>query len=187
MGIGSGNSGSVPPASSFSQPPRCPLPVSPSSASPGQYGRDAASLRSSHSVPAFSTYAKFDLSAERFPDGASNVPNPPKLPLLQVIREGFPPRVLKYSKLSNGGNAPPGSLPSNPHWWDRWKAAIGFLILAILLLYLGFLLGKLYWKTEALQYAVVIDGGSTGTRVHVYAWAHSPKDSSCDGETDLQS
>lgn len=176
MGLGSGNSGSVPPASPFAQPPRCPLPVNPLSSSPGQYGRDAASLRSSHSVPAFSTYVKGD-PAEHFLDVASNSPNPPKLPPLQFIREGFPLRVPRYSKLSNGGNAAPGSMPSNPRRWDRWKGAIGSLILAILLLYLGFLLGQSYWKTEALQYAVVIDGGSTGTRVHVYAWAHSPKDS----------
>ncbi len=28
------------------------------------------------------------------------------------------------------------------------------------------------WQKEALQFAVIIDGGSTGTCVDLYAWAH---------------
>jgi hypothetical protein len=170
MGIGGGSSGSVPP----SQPPRFPSPANVvPSASPGQYGRDTTSLRGSYSVPAFSTYLKVDPLAENsLANGASDGALPPNLPPLQLTREGFPPRAPKPSKPSNGG-----SFASSPNWWVRGKTAIGFLLTAFLLLYLGFLLGKSYWKTEALQYAIVIDGGSTGTRVHVYAWAHSPKDS----------
>lgn len=120
------------------QPPRCPTPPN------GSYGRDTTtSLRSSLSVPVFSTYLKVD---------SSLVSNLPPLP-------GLPPRV-----------------PKRGSYLLQWKAAIGFLLTALLLLFLGFLLGKSYWKTDGLQYAIVIDGGSTGTRVHVYAWAHSPKD-----------
>ncbi|XP_073396863.1 probable apyrase 7 isoform X2 [Physcomitrium patens] len=169
MGIGGGNSGSVPPA--LSQPPRCPVPVNISSVSPLQYGRDAVSLRNSLSVPAFSTYLKVDPPVESSGNGASTVPVAPNLTPLQT-REGFPPRVPKSSK-----TGATGGLPSSPNWWFPVKAATGFLCAAVLLLYFGFLLGQSYWKTDALQYAIVIDGGSTGTRVHVYAWAHSPKDS----------
>ena len=173
MGIGGGNSGSAP-STSNSPVPQFPPIGSTSTASPGQYGRDPTSLRSSLSVPALSTYLKYSHS-----EGHSNGVNPPPhLPPLTLIREGFPaPRIPKPSRPSSGGiNTTSGSYPSSPHWWTQGRAAVALFVLAILLLYLGFILGKSYWKKETLQFAIVIDGGSTGTRVHVYAWAHSLKD-----------
>ncbi|XP_024359149.1 probable apyrase 7 [Physcomitrium patens] len=167
MGMGGGNSGNFSPASS-SQPPRCPMPKDISGVSPGEYSRDAVSLRSSVSVPAFSTYVKLNPPpAELSGNGSRALPIPPNL-------SSFPPRVPKTGKPSIGAW---GGLPSGPNWWVQGKTAIGIILAAVLLLYVGFLLGQSYWKTDALQYAIVIDGGSTGTRVHVYAWGHSPKDS----------
>lgn len=50
------------------------------------------------------------------------------------------------------------------------------IVLGITLVYFGFLLGRAYFQKETLQFAIVLDGGSTGTRVHVHGWARSPKD-----------
>lgn len=184
MGTGGGNPRSVPFSSSSqaaeNSPDQCPLIVSQE-----HYGRDATtSLRSSASVPAFATYWKV-VPPERPSHGVNTNSIPLNRPPLHFIREGSPlpklpkvsPRPPKTEWSANGGNTSvPGNYPSGPRWWGQGRAATGLFILAILLLFSGFLLGRLYWRKEALQFAVVIDGGSTGTRVNVYAWAHSRKD-----------
>jgi len=71
----------------------------------------------------------------------------------------------------------PGNYYSSwQHWWSKWGRAFGFLAIAALLLFLGFFLGRMCWQKEALQFAVIIDCGSTGTCVDVYAWALSHRD-----------
>lgn len=137
--------------------------------SPEHYGRDT-SLRPSASVPVFATYLKVVPHGEPVL-GADAIAIPPNLAPLHLIKED--PPTPKRPKIGRAGSGGSNLLPGN---YSKWGIAIGFLALAALLLFLGFLLGRIHWQKEALQFAIVIDAGSTGTRVNVYAWAHSHRD-----------
>jgi apyrase len=126
----------------------------------------------------FASYWKVDLLGEPT-NGAKAVLIPLNLPPLQLIREDPPiPRGLGITRTGSGGSSLlPGNYYSSwQHWWSKWGRAFGFLAIAALLLFLGFLLGRMCWQKEALQFAVIIDCGSTGTCVDVYAWALSHTD-----------
>jgi hypothetical protein len=126
----------------------------------------------------FASYWKVDLLGEPIV-GAKAVAIPLNLPPLQLIREDPPiPRGLRITRTGSGGSSllPGNDYSSWQHWWSKWGRAFGLLAIAALLLFLAFLLGRKCWQKEALQFAVIIDGGSTGTCVDVYAWAHSHRD-----------
>lgn len=55
--------------------------------------------------------------------------------------------------------------------WCKVVAVLNLLCLLVIISYFG-LQWMLHWRSEQLQYAVVLDCGSTGTRVQVYAWAY---------------
>ncbi|EFJ20885.1 hypothetical protein SELMODRAFT_443766 [Selaginella moellendorffii] len=58
----------------------------------------------------------------------------------------------------------------------RWRVAAGLLVLSLvlLLLFLGFLWGRSLWsQEEPIKFAIVMDCGSTSTRVYVYGWVHN--------------
>lgn len=135
----------------------------------GRFRRESA-LRSSASVPSFSTYWKGPVED---PEDGSHVP------LASQAAGSANPRVTKPSRsgpLGSDGTPYPGSPPSTRRWWYRGLSISVLIVLGITLVYFGFLLGRAYLQRETLQFAIVLDGGSTGTRVHVHGWARSPKD-----------
>ncbi|CAL9146003.1 probable apyrase 7 [Musa acuminata AAA Group] len=66
------------------------------------------------------------------------------------------------------------SSPSTPTKRKIWVRATIFVITVLLLFSLILLFSRFfrtYWSREASEYTVVLDCGSTGTRVYVYKWA----------------
>lgn len=155
---------SQPPLPSSSTSSAIPTPVR-----AGRYRRESG-LRSSVSVPSFSTYWK--VPVEDLGNGSAPPPGPQN-------SGSAAPRVTKPSRsgpLGSDGTPYPGSPPSGRRWWYRGLSISVLIVLAFTLVYFGFLLGRAYLQRETLQFAIVLDGGSTGTRVHVHGWARSPKD-----------
>nr|PNR37591.1 hypothetical protein PHYPA_020700 [Physcomitrium patens] len=152
-------------------------PVVPTPARGGRNRRENAGLRSSLSVPSFATYWK--VPVEDSGGGAYGYQAP--APSVGSGKDGSAgPKVMKPSRSGPLGSdaAPyPGSQPSSRRWWCRGLSISVLIVLGITLVYLGFLLGRAYLRRATLQFAIVLDGGSTGTRVHVHGWARSPKDS----------
>jgi hypothetical protein len=154
----------LPPSSTYSA---APAPVR-----AGRYRRESG-LRSSLSVPSFPTYGKGPVEDPR--DGAYAY----QLPTSQAPSNdgSAPPRANKPSRSGPlGSDGSPVSPPASRRWWYRGLSISAFIFLGLTLVYFGFLLGRAYFKRETLQFAIVLDGGSTGTRVHVHGWARSPKD-----------
>lgn len=174
MGAGIGNSDA---SQSASAAGHFPLPQSstyaaiPPPARAGRYRRESA-LRSSLSVPSFSTYWKVPVEDPR--DGAYGY----QVPQYLGNDGSAPPRVIKPSRSGPlGSDGLPVSPPASRRWLYRGLSISVLIILGITLVYFGFLLGRAYLRRETrLQFAIVLDGGSTGTRVHVHGWARSPKD-----------
>lgn len=57
----------------------------------------------------------------------------------------------------------------------RWiKVAVGFsfLFLFLIVVYLGSGWKSSFWTLEPSHFTIILDCGSTGTRVHVYEWSH---------------
>lgn len=175
MGTGVNGPDATQSSSASSQPPIPPsqlISASPSPLRAGRY-RGEYSLRSSVSVPTFATYWKVPI------DENGSFAIPISIPASdQAFEDGSTyPKSPKLNKSGSGNsNGLPGSPPSSPRWWLKGFLISLFVAAGFFLLYLGFLLGTNYLQQEALQFAIVIDGGSTGTRVHVYGWAHSPND-----------
>ncbi|CAK9269240.1 unnamed protein product [Sphagnum jensenii] len=132
----------------------------------GRY-RGEISLRGSVSVPAFATYWKVPAAAI-----PAALPEDSTLP--ESREASANPRAPKPSRSDVG--VLNGSLPLSPWYGSKRLITVGLLLLAAALLYLGFLLGTLYFQKEVLQFAIVMDAGSTGTRVYVYGWAHPAKE-----------
>ncbi len=132
----------------------------------GRY-RGEISLRGSVSVPAFATYWK--VPAAEIP---AALPEDSTFP--ESREASANPRAPKPSRSDVG--VLNGSLPLSPWYGSKRLITVGLLLLAAALLYLGFLLGTVYFQKEVLQFAIVMDAGSTGTRVYVYGWAHPAKE-----------
>lgn len=126
------------------------------------YGKTGG-LRLSSSLQDFSTYRKVgseevDLALS----GAGILRTKPS-----SIREG-----------TGGGTSfsKDKGLPSTPLRKQCWlKVAVGFLLLLLLLILIiaGFGWLKSYRSTEASHFSIVLDCGSTGTRVYVYEWVRN--------------
>jgi hypothetical protein len=185
MGAGSGNNNANNAeqcaSSAASSQPRAPQSQLISTTTPATRAsryRGDIGLRGSFSVPTFATYWKVaseESSSQTVADPATTGGSS-SLPV--VIRDGPPkfskaPKPGTINKGGGGGYVYPGSPPSSPRWWPKGVTFAALAGLAVLLLYLGFLIGTLFLQQEALQFAIVLDGGSTSTRVHVYGWAHS--------------
>eukprot|EP01018_Ginkgo_biloba_P000015 Gb_21650 [translate_table: standard] len=70
------------------------------------------------------------------------------------------------------------ALPLTPPPSRKWlQAAVGFSLLFILLtlLYIGFGWVRSYWTPESSHFSIILDCGSTGTRVHVYEWLRNDR------------
>lgn len=147
----------LPPSSTYSANP---TPVR----AGGRYRRESG-LRSSVSVPSFSTYWKVPVEAPE--DGSEQA---------AAAAAAGPTRVTKPSRSGPLGSDGIPSPPVNRRWWIRGLSVAVLFVIGIILVYFGFLLGRAYLQRETLQFAIVLDGGSTGTRVHVHGWARSPKD-----------
>ncbi|KAG0616143.1 hypothetical protein M758_5G093100 [Ceratodon purpureus] len=176
MGSGISNSDASQSTSGAGHPPLPPsstYAAIPAPVRAGRYRRESG-LRSSVSVPSFSTYWKVPVEDPR--DGAYGyqVPSPSQA----AGNDGSAsPKVVKPSRSGPlGSDGLPVSPPASRRWWYRGLSISVLIILGITLVYFGFLLGRAYLKRETLQFAIVLDGGSTGTRVHVHGWARSPKD-----------
>jgi hypothetical protein len=181
MGTGSGSANAADQSASAGfLPPLHPQPqlisTAASAARASRYRGDTTGLRGSSSVPTFATYWKVagEENSRIHEDLAASHS------AFQGVRDGFKlfSKALKSSKGNKGGGggsyAYPGSPPSSPRWWSKGITFAALAGLAVILLYLGFLIGTLFLQQqEALQFAIVIDGGSTSTRVYVYGWAHS--------------
>eukprot|EP00253_Pinus_taeda_P004539 PITA_04539 len=126
------------------------------------YGKTGG-LRLSSSLQDFSTYRKVgseevDLALS----GAGILRTKPS-----SIREG-----------TGGGTSfsKDKGLPSTSLRKQCWlKVAVGFLLLLLLLILIiaGFGWLKSYRSTEASHFSIVLDCGSTGTRVYVYEWVRN--------------
>lgn len=127
------------------------------------YGRTGG-LRLSSSLQDFSTYRKVgseetDLALG---SGAGILRTKPS-----SIREGTGGGI-SFSKDKG--------LPSTPLRNQCWlKVAVGCLLLLMLLILIivGFGWLKSYWSREASHFSIVLDCGSTGTRVYVYEWVRN--------------
>lgn len=182
MGGGTGGSDAVQSSLLSGAPPLPPTQIistaSPAPVRVGRYRRESG-LRSSSSVPTFATYWKPGGIDDAVPTTVTPAPIPAGR---EKEKDGSNfPRPTKPSRSGPLGSdgAPsyyPGSPPSSSRWWFKGSFVALLVVLGISLVYLGFLLGQQYLQREALQFAIVLDGGSTGTRVHVHGWAHSAKD-----------
>uniref|UniRef100_A0A0D6QWU4 Apyrase n=1 Tax=Araucaria cunninghamii TaxID=56994 RepID=A0A0D6QWU4_ARACU len=128
------------------------------------HGR-TGSLRLSSSLQDFSTYRK--VSAE-------------ETDLAQGINAGVL-RTKAFLQLQREGNGASSfskekALPLTSLRSRRWvKAAVGFSLFLLLftLIFLGFGWLRPNWSIEASHFSIVLDCGSTGTRVHVYEWVQN--------------
>lgn len=84
-------------------------------------------------------------------------------------------RPLIYHSQKDGSAYTPKSGKTStvkPKFWCKLLALLLTIFLAGFLGYFGFRWLKRHWNSEELQYSVVLDCGSTSTRVQVYAWAY---------------
>ncbi|KAH9309143.1 hypothetical protein KI387_037054, partial [Taxus chinensis] len=129
------------------------------------YGR-TGSLRLSSSLQDFSTYRKVSAEETDIALGVSAGVLRTKPSQLQLQREGNLGSSFSKEK----------ALPSTSARIRKWlKAAVGFSLLLMLftLIFVGFGQLRSYWSTEASHFSIVLDCGSTGTRIHVYEWVQN--------------
>lgn len=124
------------------------------------YGRTGG-LRLSSSLQDFSTYRKVGSEETDLAIGIG----------ASILRT----KPLSIREGTGGGTSfsKDKGLPSTPWRNHCWlKGAVGFLLLITLLILIivGFGWLKSNLSTEASQFSIVLDCGSTGTRVYVYEW-----------------
>lgn len=127
------------------------------------HGR-TGSLRLSSSLQDFSTYRKVSTEETDLVLGVGAGALRSKPSPLQLLREGN----LGGSSFSKEKALPSASVKSR-----RWlKMAVGVSLFCILLTLIFLGSGRLRsnWRTEASQFSIILDCGSTGTRIHVYEW-----------------
>eukprot|EP00249_Psilotum_nudum_P021279 c28047_g1_i2 orf=510-2687(-) len=122
-------------------------------------------MRISTSLLDFSAYGKVNVEDGTFTSGGK-----PFSSSLQLQEGG-----TAYSSKSRKAS-PNRFLPVAALWRPKlcWKVASVVLLMCtlVVIMHLSFQWRLFSWRPEKLQYAIVLDCGSTGTRVHVYAWAH---------------
>lgn len=143
------------------------------------YRRDSSGLRSYSSLQDFSSYRVFPattLDASAYQDSGDSLEKASNSS--QVLRGlGLPPRVTKgglgKSGSATGGLSPLLSPAAGASWCLRGHAVVLLLLFLSAMFFVAYHWNFYVYRKEQLRFAVVIDCGSTGTRVHVYGWARS--------------
>lgn len=114
-----------------------------------------SSLRLSSSLQDLSAYRRLDPEEGNLSFGIDSSVTHAKPPHL-LQRENA---VSSFSKEK--------AFPGTPLWRKKWPRMIMFLLCLVLFTFLIYMFSK-YFYSEASKYYVVLDCGSTGTRVYVY-------------------
>lgn len=145
-----------PPTSGFSHS-STPLPLSspPFDLKRADYGR-ASGLHRASSLPEFSSSAyKTDLEP-----GTDSRLIQTKYSSLNLQKDKLSKEKVFLSLFSPNGR------------WIKVAAGFSFIFLLLSVAYLGFWWKSSFWIPEPSHFTIILDCGSTGTRVHVYEWSH---------------